>query len=255
MHLKIDKILIPTDFSACAEVALTQAVVLARLHQAELHFLHVVMSHEEDPYSLVYQMPEWQNLYARQKARCSEEMTELLAAIDLGDVAVRLHIEQSHVAAPAILDAAKAQGADLIVMGTHGRLGFRRFLLGSVAEEVVRSAPCPVLTVSEHSTPIRDNWPQRITVPIDFSEHSKLALRVAKQLAASPEPDGTQLDLVHVVEHPVYPNLYNPLADGAADDALPHIVRKVEQGIARFIEDTGGPDVACEIKVSEGRAA
>jgi len=256
MQMKIEKILVPTDFSACAQVAFSQAVVLARLNNAEIHVLHVMDSLEEDPYSLVYQLPDWQDLGRRQQARCADSMVELLTAHDTGGLAVREHLTRASITAPTILETAREQSIDLIVMGTHGRRGFRRFLLGSVAEEVVRSASCPVLTVSETATPLREDWPDHITVPIDFSEHSRIALRTAKALAAdNPTQTRTTLDLVHVVEHPVYPNLYNPLADATADYSFPNIAHKVEDGIARFVEETGGPKVACEIKILEGPAA
>lgn len=255
MNMKIEKILIPTDFSACAQVAVTQAVTLAKLHRAELHVLHVMASLEEDPYSLVYQLPDWQELSRQQQARCADSMVEVLTTIDTDGLEIHQHLPRALTTAPAILETAEEHGIDLIVMGTHGHRGFRRFLLGSVAEEVVRSASCPVLTVGETATPLRETWPDRITVPIDFSEHSRIALRIAKTLAAGNPAAGTTLDLVHVVEHPVYPHLYNPLADAMVDYSFPNITQKVEDGIARFVAETGGPEVPWEIKTLEGPVA
>src|SRR5690606_34769986 len=115
------------------------------------------------------------------------------------DVVVKRAVVRDVAAAPAILQYARDQEMDLVVMGTHGRRGLRRLFLGSVAEEVVRLSVCPVLTV--HAGPIRSEALfGDILVPIDFSPHSKAALRAAASLA--PEL-GASLDLLHVVEEPL----------------------------------------------------
>ena len=79
MTLRIDKILVPTDFSDCARVALDQALALARRHDAEVHFLHVMLSHDEDPYSLVYQLADRHSIYEQQVGICRDAMAEILA--------------------------------------------------------------------------------------------------------------------------------------------------------------------------------
>jgi nucleotide-binding universal stress UspA family protein len=104
-------------------------------------------------------------------------------------------------AAREILERARTMPSDLIVMGTHGRSGFQRLLLGSVTEKVIRSAPCPVLTVPRQS----DDAPRvaapvfnRIVCPVDFSDASLGALEYALSLAAG--ADRAHVTLVHVVE-------------------------------------------------------
>ncbi len=83
--------------------------------------------------------------------------------------------------APAILEYAKHNDIDLIVMGTHGRRGLGHLFLGSVAEEVVRLSSVPVLTVRERETPKPFEKMRRLLVPLDFSQHARFGhkLKVA----------------------------------------------------------------------------
>jgi nucleotide-binding universal stress UspA family protein len=108
-------------------------------------------------------------------------------------------VREGHPATETVR-VAQEVGADLIVMGTHGRTGFQRFVLGSVTETVLRRAPCPVLTVppraSDHP---RSMFFKRILCASDFSPASEAAVRYAASLAA--EADGS-LFLVHVLDRP-----------------------------------------------------
>ena len=108
-------------------------------------------------------------------------------------------------AADSILSFAQAQKADVIVMGTHGRRGFDRLVLGSVTDRVMRKAPCPVLAISKPSADwmaAEDEWHHvhrlsRILFCTDFSEHSEQALNYAISATAEYE---AELTLLHVLE-------------------------------------------------------
>lgn len=135
------KVLFPTDFSSSGDEALHYATSLARDWNAELILLHV----EETPLAygggeLYYGLPEPNRSDLRR-------MLEALRPDD-PDVPYEHRLITGEPAA-AIVDFAKKERADLIVMGTHGRSGFTRLLMGSVAEAVMRKAPCPVLTIKE----------------------------------------------------------------------------------------------------------
>ncbi len=139
-------ILVATDFSQPSEHALEYARALARSFGATLHLLHVV----PDPVLA----SAWSEAYAydltalgeRLRRDAEQQLTERAQAI--GDVAVTTEALVGSPAATIAVTAAE-RGIDLIVMGTHGRSGFSHLFMGSVAERVVRSAPCPVLTVRE----------------------------------------------------------------------------------------------------------
>jgi len=132
------KILYPTDFSAAGECALEMAASLARDRGATLLIGHV----EEPP--MVYGGVEF--YYGIEGTR--EEIARRLNEVVPADPTVACeHRLIAGAPAAAIVELAEQENVDLIVMATHGRTGLTRVLMGSVAEEVVRKAKCPVLTV------------------------------------------------------------------------------------------------------------
>lgn len=175
--LTIDTILFPTDWSACAERAFEYAADLADRHGAALHVLRVT----------------------------DAQPGERLAGPEVAGVQVVEVQRAGTEPAPAILGYAGAHAVDLIVMGTHGRQGMGRILAGSVAEEIVRRAEVPVLTVSAAQGSHVAWPPRRLLVPVDFSEYSEVALRHARALATM---YGASLDLIHVIEDEVAAVVY-----------------------------------------------
>lgn len=136
-----DDILLPTDGSAGMIRVIEYAADLARIHDATLHGLYVV-----DTASLT-DVPMEMSLDGVDQA-LRDEGEAALAEIErlADDVPVETHVEEGSPATD-IVSFAGESGADVVVMGTHGRSGVDRLLLGSVAERVVRSSPIPVLTV------------------------------------------------------------------------------------------------------------
>ena len=143
--LPLKKIVCPTDFSAAAESAVTEALELSRQFQAELVLVHVVPvlpPAPSDP-NFVFQVPE----YERALHVDAERRLSALAADIAGQhVTVRTVVGHGD-AGSEIVRIAKEEGADLIVISTHGSTGWRHAMFGSVAEKVVRLAHRPVLTV------------------------------------------------------------------------------------------------------------
>ena len=148
---RINRILVPTDFSETADKALEYAKGLASKIGASLHLVHVF----KDPYAVAACAPEvYATVPVEVRERAIEEVRErLLERLD-ADQEQQFRGSRGVVrglTAPQIVDYAANQDIDLIVMGTHGRRGVAHLLLGSVAEHVVRTAVCPVLTVrAEH---------------------------------------------------------------------------------------------------------
>lgn len=206
LMLKFDRILFPTDFSDCASHALPHTLRLARSFRSEIHILHALVLHDADPGNAAHPLPDVEGLYQLLEAQAESQLSQ--AVQDHGEeLTFRRAQLRSLSAASAILEYAAEHSIDLITLGTHGRRGLRRLLLGSVAEEVVRLAPCPVLTVPERAGATPDRV-ERILVPVDFSEHARLALTFATELAAI---YGAGLDLLHVIDQVVYPDFYPPL--------------------------------------------
>lgn len=145
--LKLKRILCPVDFSDLSLNALGFAVELASTFQADLHLLHVFEGYDAislNPELAMNPMHEW---LPKLRQLCHEK----LAALPNADLAARCtHIARANREGSAIheiLEYANHHVIDLIVLATHGRTGLKHLLMGSVAENVVRSAKCPVLTV------------------------------------------------------------------------------------------------------------
>ena len=142
----LKNILVATDFGEAADAALTYGRALARLFNATLHVIHVV----DDVYlrmggdSFMAALPDIQ----RDAERAAQErLATLLVDNDPSPLPIRPVVVTSAATATAIVDYARDTSIDLIVTGTHGRRAVAHLLVGSVAERVVRTAPCPVLTV------------------------------------------------------------------------------------------------------------
>jgi nucleotide-binding universal stress UspA family protein len=151
MNGRITHILVPTDFSPGSDAALAWARDLAQQCAARLSLLHVVT----DPRAMGFWTPE---VYVppapetreRLLREAKERLERTLPADDRSRFGVTIDARIGAVA-ETILEAAREQHVDLIVMGTHGRHGLAHLLLGSVAERVLRNASCPVLTT--HAAP------------------------------------------------------------------------------------------------------
>jgi nucleotide-binding universal stress UspA family protein len=220
--LSIRRVLWPTDFSTGAAQAFPHAAALAAWHDAALHVLHV----QEGPAS------------ASSEASLplpSDRLQDLLAAsgtppahVDLDAMTIIQEQEEGNAPPRAIVAYAEEHNIDVVVGGTHGRRGLQRLLIGSVAEEVLRTAPCPVFTVRGGETAVPSEAVHNILVPIDFSEASMGALRHARELALT---YGAQITLLHAVEEVVYPSAY-----GIEPANMPgaQVVERVEDSLAEL---------------------
>jgi nucleotide-binding universal stress UspA family protein len=147
---QVKRILVPTDFSPASDIAFAYALDLAAREGAAVHLLHVL-----DAAGFAAAYPD--GIYVELPAL--REQSIRAAKMKLADAAKRcaasnvLATTEVLIGVPAgsITAEANARGTDLIVMGTHGRGAVAHFLLGSVAERVVRTAQCPVLTVRDTS--------------------------------------------------------------------------------------------------------
>ena len=202
-----DDILVACDFSPASERALAYAVDLVDRTGATLHLMHV-QEVALGPFVGGEPSPEagQKDLLDQFRARCRERLSALPHAP--GDEQISYVVERSGAVAPALVEAAAEEPMDLIVMGTHGRRGVQRVVSGSVAEEVLRTAPCPVLTVraEEEEQELGPVSVEQLVVPIDFSDPSREALGYAARLTAVYE---VPIALVHVVQLPTLPSVYD----------------------------------------------
>jgi nucleotide-binding universal stress UspA family protein len=188
--LRLDRILIPLDFSESSIGALRFALPFARESGARLDLLHVI-----EPVATFFGSPGeasyWPATHGKQQQRAAAARLKKLAAAEV-QPPLRTSTWVREGTPVQVINAAAAElRSDMLVLSTHGHTGLKRFFLGSTAEAVVRRAPCPVLIVRRRVL-ARNGTPQtlpserinRILVPVDFSPMSRDLLKYATAFAA-----------------------------------------------------------------------
>jgi nucleotide-binding universal stress UspA family protein len=195
--IRFEKILCPTDFSKFSFRAADYAVALARHYDGEVHFLHAIPAAlmHPDQYPYVAQ-PIHPDPEIRQRAL--DRLDAFVALCRAEGVRARFTVADG-ATVPSILEAAKKDQSSLICLGTHGREGFERLVLGSVAEKVLRKATCPVLTVSEtgEETAVKPAGFRNILCAVDFATLSLRAVEYSLSLA---QESGGGLTLFNALE-------------------------------------------------------
>ena len=229
--MTFQKILCPIDFSLGSDRAMRVAVRLAERSRAELviaHAFHIpplaFAGEAPFPADTIERMQEDAQ---RSLSAAAKEATRLGAQRLTSRLLTGLPWDQ--IVAAVRSDAT----VDLVVMGTQGRTALSRVLLGSIAEKVVRHAPCSVLTVREQAdvTPF-----DHVLCPIDFSESSRHATELAAKLA---EPGGAGITLLHVLELPV---AYS------GDPHVPGFIEGLDKKAAHLLEQWAN-DVRAKVSV------
>jgi nucleotide-binding universal stress UspA family protein len=187
-------ILMAVDFSPSSEAALDFAVAIARRYGSRLYMTHVI---RPDVYQLV--SPEaMETVLGQARQFAEQQMAKLLVSGRVRGIPHQVLLGQGELWS-VFSQMIEEHEIDLIVVGTHGRTGLKKMLIGSVAERVFRLAPCPVLTVGPrvpHLT-VEKAAPRRILYATDFSTTAEAAADYALSIAQEQQSD---LTLLHVVE-------------------------------------------------------
>lgn len=251
--MTLDNILIPTDFSACADHALSHAVEVADRFGARLHILHVVNELDPDWYGITDAQERAVKLRDQIKTEARERLDELAPDKEHGDFETTVSLQLSFDVADSINEYVEEREIDLVVMGTHGRQGIDRLMLGNVANKIIRHAPCPVMTVREEVPWMEEDEDLEfgdILAPIDFSDHSREALRVSKTFA---NQYAARLHLLFVAEKRTVPTFSDTGIPGVGVVEMdPEIVKNAEEGLKKLSENVGGPEVRSAYHVREG---
>ena len=219
-------ILCPVDFSEFSRRALECAVSIARCYGARVTALHVI------PTIVAFGPPTGEGLYPPMVFSPEDlrQFRDELAAFARGCGAADVETEVAEGSVSGVIEEfARDLPADLVVMGTHGRSGFERLLLGSVTEKILRKAPCPVLTVPAQNTAAAPVPLTRVLCAIDFSPASRRALTLAQSLAGE---SGAKLCVMHVLE-PV--SVFEPVASGGPA-ASADVRREARYRLERLID-------------------
>ncbi|MCC7416778.1 MAG: universal stress protein [Acidobacteria bacterium] len=192
------QILCPTDLSEPSARALAHAAAIARWYDAKLTVLYVVPTFDPMLVPPIALEGSAQTLYPPTREEVLASVRRFVERAGAAAVAREIAADSGQPAG-TIVDRAGSMPADLIVMGTHGRSGFDRVMIGSVAEKVLRKAVCPVLVVPPHAhgEAARQVRFKTILCPVDFSSSSVQALGLALDLAR--QADGTVI-LLHAIE-------------------------------------------------------
>lgn len=240
--MKLGRILHPTDFSDSANHAMEQAVELALGAGAHLHLFHAIALHTDDPKHLDDQLDGYLAAAEQRAAAWLEQHSEGASGRGL-DVSVE--VTRDVTPFDGIMHAVESIEPDLIVLGTHGRTGLGRWLMGSVAEKVLRHVPQNVLSLSADAPVVPASGPKKVLVPVDFSGHARGAVDTAREWV---EQSGGSLVLVHVIE-PLHP-VYFPGGVSSRLELDPDLPDRSKAKLAEWIEPT-----AAEILIREGPAA
>lgn len=156
--IKLNRIVVATDFGEAADAALDYGRALARTFGAELTLLHVAENLSTAAYGIEGYVGGYPDFQRDIEESARKQLEALLTEQDRADLAAQPVLLTSNSPELAIVDFAREINADVIIMGTHGRGTMAHLLMGSVAERVVRTAPCPVLTVKhpEHEFVLPD---------------------------------------------------------------------------------------------------
>jgi len=182
-EVRLDSVLVATDFSMVSKQAVLYATAIARRHNSKLFIVHVVTSRSENAL-----MEGWRAGQA--------EITAQLIANRLDGIEHELVVKSGQVG-EVLSRLIAEERIDLVVVGTRGRTGVLKALLGSVAEDIFRRAPCPVLTLGPNiSGQNPEVGPERILAGTGFAAHSVFGVRYAIGLAQNLR---ASIGLLHVV--------------------------------------------------------
>jgi len=225
------RILIATDFSEISQRARPHALALAWHYGSEVYFVHAVPARPREPIPLE-PLPK---AIDRQQLDAEQQMKRFVETSAIGDITQHSVIEQGPVAG-VLSSIVERENIDLLVLATHGRGGLKKLVLGSVAEEVLRLVPCPVLTVGRNAAMLAPGVSvfQRILFATDFGSGAARALPFALELA---EKYRAGLTLMHMM--PAMPILNSgPAAYGGpaylANELVSWEAKKKEESAAKL---------------------
>lgn len=222
------------DYSKGSEAALVRAADLSERLHARLHLLHAQPIFQTEYGSAL--QPEEPEAVALDRLRTFA--AEGLKGDDtLDELGPTLAVRQGEHAADIVITYGSEVDADLLVIGTHGRRGVRHLIVGSVAEEIVRRAPCPVLTVPNAARRTAPSPSAPVLAPVDFSGSNRGALRYAKEFAAQFD---APVELVHVLgDAGPYPDFYSEGGLMPVEEMVT-LAKQAETHLRRFDAEVGG---------------
>jgi len=240
-HMNIRNVLVPVDFSPPSRLAVNHAISFARKFRAKLTLMHVV----ESASALAHPFnAESATIEKEHRDQALRMLSALLAPEDQDDLDLQIVIKSGDIK-KEISAVIREQHADIVVMGTHGRGLFGRWVIGSIAEALLRKISIPVLTVCRATRPLTF---KRILFATDLSESAKQGFDFALELASTMRSD---LVILHAMDQ-------TALSYGGAE-VVPYVsernIEEVKATLAELVAEGTRAKVKIETIVTEGIAA
>jgi nucleotide-binding universal stress UspA family protein len=241
MNLK--SILVPVDFSPFSDNAVDYALFLAEKFCAKITLFHAItLFHEEFEESEHFET--FKGLVEKKEKECAQRLGSHCATGKSKGVSIESVISRGFSAADLILDHIAQNDDDLVVMGTHGRTGLSKWLIGSVAQKVIQHSPVPLVTIHKE---YKKHKIKNMLVPVDFSDYSKKAVEYGIEIAKAFQAKLHVLFVVTMGDHPEYYNVaWEPFLK-----ENPQFKKDIKQ---RLIDFTGLPEAEAAYDVVEGKA-
>ena len=234
--VRFQRILCPVDFSPASLRALDSAIQLASLHGARIHVLHVVPRIVASLMDIPITTSRWTTA---DEERARRELPKLKERARKKGVAATTEIRIGDIDVQ-ILDVLKKDRSDHLAMGTHGRRGFERWALGSVAERMLRRCPIPILLTAAGARRASPGRIRRILVPSDFSKGTRDVMGYAASIA---EQTGASIMMLHVIQD----------GSGAVDlKTFSQQAAAIQQRLTELIPSRGKRSYALETRVDSG---
>jgi len=244
--IKINNIVVPTDFSECAQNAYRLALIISKQFNSKITALHARVLFTDDFNEIE---PNFEKLNNIQKKIDQSLLDKLQLKTTKANkhILINNKVTRGITPAKAILEYIELKNTDLVVMGTHGHKGITHFLLGSVAEQLIRYSPCPVLTVRPD---IKSSIiPKKILVPFDFSDLSRKSLYYAINFARK---FNSTIDLLYVYDQDVHPALY-AWGMKSVEEMIPNIKARAEKSIQKEIKKHRVSNIDITYHVKDGQ--
>ena len=248
--VEFKNVLCAVDLSDASVRTLAYAAAVARWYETRLTVLHVAPTFESMQVRSGSLGDSVHFVHPLSREQVLDQLRRTLDSAQIAPADATLTAEAGE-AWSTIVDQALSMPADLLVMGTHGRSGFDRLLLGSVTEKVLHKAPCPILTVPPHAPQAAETGGtfSRILCPVDFSPSALQAFGVAVDLARQ---SGGSVIALHAIEW---------LADDVrghaqfnVEDYRQHLIDDAHSRLRALIADQPGDTGSIEDVVVTGRA-
>jgi nucleotide-binding universal stress UspA family protein len=241
MNLK--SILVPVDFSPFSDNAVDYALFLAEKFCAKITLFHAItLFHEE--FEEDEHFEAFKELVEKKEKECAQRLGSHCTVGEGKGVSIESVMSRGFSAADLILDHIAQNDGDLVVMGTHGRTGLSKWLIGSVAHKVIRHSSVPLVTIHKE---YKKHKIKNVLVPVDFSDYSKQAVEYGIEIAKT---FGAKLHFLFVVTKGDHEEYYN-VAWEPFLKANPHFKKDIKQ---RLIDFTGLSKAEAIYDVVEGKA-